>query len=247
MLIARNSRKLSTVSMLCLLLLGVWTPCLAANKPTFPVLVEFFDTTTPAAQKLLPEVLAEAQKNPDVILLDYRLGLCSDPGANVISTQRRSGYAGLFGIGFIREPGIVVDGVKKATPATLAAEVAAQRGKEKVPVTLSAQSTYNKLDIKATYFDNLHRTYRARVNFVIVEDDPSDKIAGTAGNLRRVGVVRKIIDRGFVISDQAANFSVSLPLEAGWKKKDLRVVLFVQDPVNKRVPLVAACPVKVQE
>ena len=251
MLIAKCFTRLSLAALVGALALvapaEAQTKAQAKKKPTFPVLVEFFDSTTPAAQKLVPQILAEVNKNAQVVFLDYRLGLISDPKAETTFTQRRAGYACLFGMDFVKEPGLVVDGEKRASASTLAADIASASGSDKVPVTLSAQSTFNKLDIKATFFDSQHRTFRSRVSFVIVEDDPSGKTAGGASGERRLGVVREILERGFVLSDQPAKIDASCQLAPGWKKKDLRVVMFVQNPLNRKVSLCASCPVKVQE
>jgi hypothetical protein len=232
-----------------LLALAVLGPALAAAEPRPPVLVELFTSegcsSCPPADAALAALARDpALRSAEVIPLELHVDYWNhlgwaDPFSAPEYTARQEEYAHVLGGDGLYTPQMVIDGWVSgvATPGSLrkGVEKAAAKGKARLEVLVA--SVRPGLDVVVRPPAGLS----GRLRVVLSEDRLSSRVERGENQgltLAHAPVARLLVDDGPVSSEH----HVRLGLSAGWKRDQLRVVAFVQEP-GGRVVAVGSAPV----
>jgi len=230
-----------------LLALAVLAPTLAAAESRPPVLVELFTSegcsSCPPADAALAALARDpAFRSAEVIPLELHVDYWNDLGwADPFSapeyTARQEEYARVLGGDGLYTPQMVIDGWVSgvATPGAMrkGVEKAAAKGKARLEVLVA--SARPGLDVVVRAPSGLSGHLRV----VLSEDRLSSKVERGENRgltLAHAPVARLLVDDGPVSSEH----HVRLGLSAGWKREQLRVVAFVQEPGGRVVALGSA-------
>jgi hypothetical protein len=213
-----------------------------------PVLVELFTSegcsSCPPADKALAILNSEQPyANAEIITLafhvDYwdRLGW-KDDFSSKFFTQRQEDYADALQTGGSYTPQMVVDGRSEFVGSNLAKislvmNAAPKNEKGKIELDLTKETS---LKIKLSELPT-HKA--ASVNVAIAEDNISVDVKSGENGGRKLdhdSVVRELKSIGLITSDQKSFEIETQPqLDAKWKRKDLRIVVFVQENESRKV------------
>jgi hypothetical protein len=233
-------------SLLALAFLG---PALATAEPRPPVLVELFTSegcsSCPQADAALAALARDpALKTVEVIPLELHVDYWNDlgwtdPFSAPEYTARQEEYARVFGGDGLYTPQMVIDGWVSgvATPGAMrkGVEKAAAKGKARLEVLVA--SAKPGLDVVVRPPAGLS----GRLRVVLSEDRLSSKVERGENRgltLAHAPVARVLIDDGPVSGEH----HLRLGLSSSWKREQLRVVAFVQEP-GGRVVAVGTAPV----
>jgi hypothetical protein len=181
--------------------------------------------------------------NAEIITLgfhvDYwdRLGW-KDEFSSKFFTQRQENYADALQTGGSYTPQMVVDGRKEFVGSnlakiSLAMNAATKDEKGKIDLDLSKELSL-KLKIS-----ELPTHQASSVNIAIAEDNITvDVKRGENGGrkLEHDSVVRELKSIGSITSEQKSfDIEMQPQFDVKWKRKDLRIVVFVQENVSRKV------------
>jgi hypothetical protein len=218
------------------------------TKTKQPVLVELFTSegcsSCPPADKALAMLNSEQPyANAEIITLgfhvDYwdRLGW-KDEFSSKFFTQRQENYADALQTGGSYTPQMVVDGTNEFVGSnlakiSLAMNAAPKNEKGKLELDFTKETS---LKIKISELP-MHEA--ASVNIAIAEDNISvDVKRGENGGrkLEHDSVVRELKSIGTITSGQKSfDIETQPQFDAKWKRKDLRIVVFVQENASRKV------------
>jgi hypothetical protein len=211
-----------------------------SSCPPADTLLSRLDRTQPVAGV---EVIALAQH------VDYwnYLGW-SDPFSSHDFSERQGEYAHAFGKDGVYTPQMIVDGVKEfpGSNSRLALDAIAQAAREpKAEVRLSRLPSQTNADPGVSLSVSVEKLPRpdgetADVFLAITEGDLSTDVrrGENAGHtLSHVGVVRRLVNIGSVSASGGGPFASEQAVvpEKGWRRENLRAVVFVQERTGKRV------------
>ena len=234
-------------SLLALAMLG---PALATAEPRPPVLVELFTSEGCSSCPPADAALAMLARDPafraaEVIALELHVDYWNhlgwaDPFSAPEFTLRQEEYARALGGDGLYTPQMVVDGWVSgvATPAALrrGVEKAAGRGKARLEVLVA--SARHGLDVVVRPPAGL----AGRLVVALSEDRLSSKVERGENRgltLAHAPVARLLVDEGPLGTEHHLRLGVS----SSWKRDQLRVVAFVQDPSGRVVAVgTAAVP-----
>lgn len=234
-------------SLLALAMLG---PALATAEPRPPVLVELFTSEGCSSCPPADAALAMLARDPafraaEVIALELHVDYWNhlgwaDPFSAPEFTLRQEEYARALGGDGLYTPQMVVDGWVSgvATPAALrrGVEKAAGRGKARLEVLVA--SARHGLDVVVRPPAGL----AGRLVVALSEDRLSSKVERGENRgltLAHAPVARLLVDEGPLGTEH----HVRLGMSSSWKRDQLRVVAFVQDPSGRVVAVgTAAVP-----
>ena len=225
------------------------------GKPARPVVVELFTSegcsSCPPADALLQR-LDEEQRvgNAGIIALeehvDYwdRLGW-RDPFSAGQWTERQQDYADSFGNAGVYTPQMVVDGRTEFVGSSegrvrSAIDEAARQPKAEIILSdLNAVAGGVRLQIEVKMLPGATPS-EAGVWLAATESGLHSKVkAGenSGEDLHHAAVVRSLRKVGDAKAGQSVAFSGEreVRLDAGWKRENLRVVVFVQDPKSRHI------------
>lgn len=234
---------------------------LAADKgPAGPVLIELFTSegcsSCPPAETLLAKFDSERRvAGAAVIVLeehvDYwdRLGW-KDPYSSAQWTNRQEQYAEAFHNDGVYTPQMVVDGASemigsREREARQAIEVAGARPKGEIqlePVPVSSDRYKVRISVRM-----LPASSGAQVWLAVTETGLHSNVSAgeNAGeDLHHGAVVRSLQDVGVIkrSADQAFTGEPAIRLNPGWKRQNVRFVVFVQDRKTLRILGAASAP-----
>ena len=231
----------------------------AEGKP-MPVIVELFTSegcsSCPPADAVLIE-LEKTQPVPgaEVIALgehvDYwnRLGW-TDPYSDAGFSARQSEYAQAFGRDGVYTPQMIVDGQAEFIGSNMnkareAISKAARAPKAAVQVSLAPNPAGKKTDaiallVRVENVPALSAGDTAQIMLAITENDLRSQVSGgeNAGrSLRHIAVVRQIEVIGSLATEGGSAFTAEpiVTIANGWKRDNLRAVIFVQERRRRRV------------
>ena len=236
------------------------SPASKAEGKPMPVIVELFTSegcsSCPPADAVLIE-LEKTQPVPgaEVIALgehvDYwnRLGW-TDPYSSAGFSARQSEYAQAFGRNGVYTPQMIVDGqtefvgshMNKAREAISNAALAA---KATVQVSLAPNTAAKKPDgipllVRVENIPAVSPGDTAEVMLAITENDLHSQVSrgeNAGRTLRHIAVVRQLKVLGTVNAAEAGTFHSEpiVTIVNGWKRDNLRAVIFVQERASRRV------------
>ena len=226
---------------------AVLGPALAAAEPRPPVLVELFTSegcsSCPPADAALAALARDpafrsAEGIPLELHVDYWNSLgWADPFSAPEYTARQEEYARVLGGDGLYTPQMVIDGwlsgVATSGAMRKGVEKAAAKGKARLEVLVT--SARPGLDVVVRPPSGLS----GRLRVVLSEDRLSSKVErgeNSGRTLAHAPVARLLVDDGPVSSEH----HLRLGLSTGWKREQLRVLAFVQEPGGRVVALGSA-------
>jgi hypothetical protein len=225
-----------------LLVLAVLGPALAAAEPRPPVLVELFTSEGCSSCPQADAALAALAKDPslrsaEVIPLELHVDYWNhlgwaDPFSAPEFTARQEEYAQLLGGDGLYTPQMVIDGWVSgvASPGSLRRGVEKAAGRSKARLELLVTSGRSGLEVVVRPPAGLS----GRLMVALSEDRLSSKVErgeNRGRTLAHAPVARLLVTEGPV----ATEHHVRLGLSPSWKRDQLRVVAFVQDPAGRVV------------
>jgi hypothetical protein len=229
----------------------------AANAKRTPVVVELFTSegcsSCPPADALLARLDAKQPvEGAEVLALamhvDYwnYLGW-ADPFSSHEFSQRQGDYATAYGKDGVYTPQMIVDGVKEfpGGNAGAAAEAIGKAAREpKGEVRLAREGAQAEEAVRLSVrIENLPRLTEGDAAFVLLavtESGLSTDVArgeNSGRKLVHVGVVRRLTTVGGLADARDGVFSAEalVPIEKGWRRENLRAVVFAQERGTRRV------------
>lgn len=225
--------------------------------PRTPVLVELFTSegcsSCPPADALLTRLITtQPIDGVEVVGLslhvDYwnRLGWV-DPFSKSAFTDRQNDYATIWGVSRIYTPQAVVDGAREFVGSDWAAArefIRAAAAVPKTPVALAVESPAgtDRVGVRIDIGPSSARASTLDVLLAVAEDGVvSDVRRGENADRRlsHVGVVRSLERVAKVDASKGLTTTAAIRLDPTWRRDNLRLVVFVQDPVTRAVVGVA--------
>jgi len=235
------------------------SPAIDKSNST-PVIVELFTSegcsSCPPADAVLIE-LEKTQPVPgaEVIALgehvDYwnRLGW-TDPYSDAGFSARQSEYAQAFGRDGVYTPQMIVDGQAEFIGSNMnkareAISKAARAPKAAVQVSLAPNPAGKKTDaiallVRVENVPALSAGDTAQIMLAITENDLRSQVSrgeNAGRSLRHIAVVRQIEVIGSPATEGGSAFTAEpiVTIANGWKRDNLRAVIFVQERRRRRV------------
>src|SRR5262245_24359033 len=233
-------------------------PLEPADGVRSPVIVELFTSEGCSSCPPADAVLAELQKTQpvagaEVIALSEHVDYWnyigwSDPFSSAAFSARQEAYSQAFGQERIYTPQMVVDGqaefvgnsMNKAREA-----IAKAAGSPKADVRISTKKTKTEKDNRAIRLGvsvknvpPITKGDVAEVILVITEDNLSSNVTrgeNSGRKLAHTAVVREMRSLGRVDPAKAFDSETTMTIAKGWKRDDLRVVVFVQERAHRSV------------
>lgn len=225
----------------------------ASAAGRIPVLAELFTSegcsSCPPADRIL-EMLATEQPVDGV----YVVGLSEhvtywdhqgwrDPFGSRLFTYRQNQYGARFNLESVYTPQLVIDGSAQMV-GTDAAELkrvlteAARTPKAALNISVSLRDKALEVSASGPGID----AAGAELLWAVTEDNLMVDVKrgeNAKRTLRHAGVVRTLVSRKIDAAKAAANTAAVIELDPEWKRENLRLVAFVQNPKTKRVTSVA--------
>ena len=226
-----------------------------SDVPVRPVIVELFTSegcsSCPPADALLAKLDQQARLGSAEIIaleehVDYwdQLGW-RDPYSSSQWTERQQDYAAAFRNDGVYTPQMVVDGRTEfvgssTSKAKIAIEEAAREPKAEItlkPLVGEGGKARIGIDIQRLHDGG---KLESQVWLAITENGLHSNVlhGENAGeDLHHAAVVRSLRKVGAAMPNRESAFAgeQELRLDSGWKKENLRVVVFVQDPKSKHI------------
>lgn len=212
-----------------------------------PVLVELFTSegcsSCPPADRNLT-FLEKQQPNAEAEIITLAMHVTywdelgwKDEFSSPLFTRRQEIYSRKFNLDSIYTPQMIVDGEYQFVGSDLTKAqkaISASAKNKKAPVELS--ETADKLKIKISELPE-HRA--ASVYLAVVEDNLTSNVErgeNSGKKLEHNSVVRELKALG-LIDPQNSGYEAEIPLqfETGWKKENLKFIVFAQDNVSRKI------------
>jgi hypothetical protein len=224
-----------------------------AGTPRTPVLVELFTSEgcsdCPPADALLERLdRSQPVNGAELIVLsehvDYWNGIgWKDPYSSHEYSERQNAYAGVFGLGSVYTPQMVVDGTFEfvGSDERRAIEAAENASKaEKITVNLSSVHLESNhvlaLHIDAGQLSSSSTSKSASVLLAIADEKDESHVSGGENGgrtLKHIAVVRSLAKVGTV--DQSDELSRDIRMNFDHGNGDMRLIAFVQEAKTGRI------------
>jgi hypothetical protein len=236
------------------------TPALEpADGGRSPVIVELFTSEGCSSCPPADAVLAQLQQlqpvaGAEVIALSEHVDYWnyigwSDPFSSAAFSARQETYAQVFGQERIYTPQMIVDGQTEFIGSSLskareAIAKAALSPKADVRIVIPEAKTQKdnqkvRLNVSVKNVQPVNRSDMAEVILAITEDNLSSNVSrgeNSGRNLAHTAVVREMRALGRVDpATKAFDSETTVAIAKGWKRDDLRVVVFAQERANRHV------------
>ena len=232
-------------------------PAAAAAEGRRPVIVELFTSEGCSSCPPADALLARLEKTqpvegalviPLAMHVDYwnYLGW-ADPFSSQAFSERQGEYARAYGRDGVYTPQMIVDGVKEfpggnGTAALEAVARAAREPKAEVRITRAEGQTQEgvRLSVHIEHLPALTEGDAAYVLLAVTEGGLSTDVARGENSGRRlshVGVVRRLTTVGGLAAARGGAFDAEavVTVEKGWRRENLRAVVFAQERGTRRV------------
>lgn len=224
-----------------------------------PVIVELFTSEGCSSCPPADVVLTQLQKaqpvaGAEVIALSEHVDYWNyigwtDPFSSSAFSARQETYAQLFRRESIYTPQMVVDGQIEFVGASIgkaqeAIAKAARLPKAEVKITIPQTKVEKddqtlKLSVSVKNAPSISQSDVAEVLLVVTEDDLSSNVARGENSGRTLGhtaVVREMRALGAVVpATKGFHSETTSIIPGGWKRENLRAVVFVQERAHRRV------------
>lgn len=233
------------------------TSVVGADAKRTPVVVELFTSegcsSCPPADALLARLDGKQPvEGAEVLALamhvDYwnHLGW-ADPFSSPEFSERQGEYAAAYGKDGVYTPQMIVDGVREFAGGNegVALEAVAHAAREpKAEVLLALAPTQTDevvgISVQIEKFPKQTEGDPVYVLLAVTESGLSTDVArgeNSGRKLTHVGVVRVIKQLGILPETRGARFKAEtgVPVEKGWRRENLRAVVFAQERGTRRV------------
>ncbi len=250
--------RIAFISLLVLLSAAAWRwpdqSTSVRGADATPVLVELFTSegcsSCPPADRLLQKLDSQPIPGAQLIVLSEHVDYWNhigwkDPYSDHSYSERQNAYAERFGLGSVYTPQMVVDGSSEfnGSDSGLADKAFAKAlGAPTIPVRLSAISTdvSNILHahIEVGTLASTFASPQAEVYIAVALNRAESQVSAgeNAGHkLTHVAVVRRFTKIGVLKQGQILTQDVRLKLDPESDPRNLRLIAFVQEPVQGRV------------
>lgn len=232
------------------LVAGEGNPWSDRSSPA-PVLVELFTSegcsSCPPADALLQQLDAQPFPGAQLIVLSEHVDYWNhigwtDPYSSAAYSKRQSAYGSRLRLESVYTPQMIVDGTDEfvGNSSSEARKVFDRAvAVEKIPVRISGvtlENNYLRAHIETGSL--LSHERKGDVFLVVALNHAESQVArgeNAGRRLTHVAVVRNLAKVGSVAAGKAFSQDVSVKLQAGAERKDLRVIAFVQEPGPGRV------------
>jgi len=234
------------------------------NETNTPVIIELFTSqgcsSCPPADNLLQTLTRNQPVNGAVIIplsehVDYwnRLGW-RDPFSSKEFSDRQRNYAEVLGTENIYTPMMIVDGLHAfvGSRSTTAREVivsAVKQPKAKLILQTKISSPGTILHVKGKAAELPASTLLPEAWLAITENFIQTEVThgeNAFRTLTHTGVVRKLQKISFVQGSETGTYEIAgqIRLNSDWLQSQMRIVVFLQVPVNGRILGAAQYPLK---
>ena len=224
-----------------------------------PVIVELFTSEGCSSCPPADEVLAQLQQTQpivgaEVIALSEHVDYWnyigwSDPFSSSAFSARQETYAQAFGqLDRVYTPQMIVDGQTEFNGSAMnkareAIAKAARSPKADVRIVIPETKTQKdnqkvRLNVSVKNVPPVNRGDVAEVILAITEDNLSSNVSrgeNSGRKLAHTAVVREMRALGRVDQAKAFDSETNMAIAKGWKRDDLRVVVFVQERAHRSV------------
>lgn len=224
------------------------------SEPVRPVLVELFTSegcsSCPPADALLARLDRQARVgNAEVIALEEHVDYWDelgwrDPYSSAKWTERQQQYATSFRNEGVYTPQMVVDGRTEFVGsserrAKSAISEAAREPKAEISLKRTAAVGMERISVEVKMLPS-GESREGQVWLAVTESGlHSNVLRGeNAGeDLHHAAVVRSLRKVGEAVANRESAFAgeQDVPIDSGWKKENLRVVVFVEDPKSRHI------------
>jgi len=250
-----NLRRLSSIvtllgfSTLIALVPGLLAMGQESSQPTPCVLVELFTSegcsSCPPADKVLSN-LQNQQPIPGVhiITLGEHVSYWNylgwqDPFSSDLFTERQHSYAGVFRASSVYTPQMIVDGHSEFvgndySKAISTIREAAKTSKAAIVVDVRSASNDNLIIKGGIKWLSVNEAHAAALVAVLVEDNLHSSVSRGENSgrvLNHSSVARELIDGNNSLQASGA-FEIAAAIKPSWKRQNLRVVVFAQNPAT---------------
>jgi hypothetical protein len=225
-----------------------------ATSARTPVLVELFTSEGCSSCPPADAVLARLEKTQpiagaEVIALSFHVDYWNyigwaDPFSSAQFSERQGEYARAYGKDGVYTPQMIVDGVREfpGGNGNLATETITKAARTpKATLRFSREKPgaegVVRLGVKIADLPPMGAGGAAYVLLAVTESDLSTDVRRGENSGRRlshVGVVRRLTTLGPVTGGDFA-VEASIPIERGWRRENLRAVVFAQESGSRRV------------
>ena len=238
----------------------------SSDQPTRPVIVELFTSegcsSCPPADALLAKLDAQQRLgNAEIIALEEHVDYWNqlgwkDPFSSSEWTQRQQDYSGTFGNAGVYTPQMVVDGRTEFVgsserKARAAIADAAQQPKAEVQIEpRETGASEFRVKISAKMLPGADASHNAEVWLAVTETGLHSNVSrgeNAGEDLHHAAVVRSLRKAGSTAANEEPSFSgeQNVRLDPGWKRENLRFVVFVQE--HKTRHILGAASVKIAQ
>lgn len=188
-------------------------------------------------------------KNAEIITLAFHVDYWNylgwkDEFSSAEFSQRQSNYSGAFKLGSIYTPQMVVDGKSQFTGSGYSkalTEIGKAANENKGEVKLKVQEELLNPSVKVD-ISGLDIKEDSDVLLAVAEDNLSTSVKrGENGGkkLNHISVVRNLVPLGNVaVGDKTFETEKTVRLNPNWDKKNLKLVVFVQNKSSKNIAAV---------
>lgn len=266
-----GTMKTKTASLVFIVVIACLACVLAWTSESVPgprsrasVLVELFTSegcsSCPPADRFLESLDLQPLPGAELIVLSEHVdywndGGWKDPYSARSYSERQAAYARRFGLGSVYTPEMVVDGTSEfvGSSSRLAEQAFGKAARvPKIPVRLSAVSINAPNSVRAHLetgaLDSALGSAKAEVYAAVALNHAESQVSAgeNAGHkLTHVSVVRSVTKIGELKKGQSLSQDVQLKLAPATDNRNLRLIIFVQQPGQGRVLGAAALPVPV--
>jgi hypothetical protein len=188
-------------------------------------------------------------KNAEIITLAFHVDYWNylgwrDEFSSAEYSRRQSGYSRAFKLGSIYTPQMVVDGKYEFTGSGYSkalTEIGKAANENKGEVKLKVQEELLNPSVKV-YISGLNLKEDSEVLLAVAEDNLSTSVKrGENGGkkLNHISVVRNLVPLGNIaVGDKTFETEKTVQLNPNWDKKNLKLVVFVQNKNSKNIAAV---------
>lgn len=216
-------------------------------KEKTPVLVELFTSegcaSCPPADRVLSELdKTQPDANAEIITLSLHVDYWNNLGwrdrfSSPMYSQRQKIYGQKFNIDSIYTPQMIVDGARQFVGSNFAEANKAIGESAKLPkAKIELSDSENNLKVKIS---DIPAHENATAFLAVAEDNLSTNISGgenSGRTLEHTSVARELRPLGRILSaDNEFETETILQLQSGWKKENLKLVVFLQENQSRKV------------
>lgn len=217
------------------------------TKNKQPVLVELFTSegcsSCPPADRVLAQLDKEqANPNAEIITLSLHVDYWDnigwkDPFSSALYSQRQAAYGRALKLDSNYTPQMVVDGQTEFVGSNMSnANKAITENAKNIKANVELSNAENTLKVKIS---GIPTHENATVFLAVAEDNLATSVKGGENSGRKLehsSVARELRSIGAVTAQQNSfTTETAVQLQPDWKKENLKLIVFVQDNISRKI------------